>query len=38
MISDAIEALRQELEKADGGRLLPATEEDLEAARQFGFP
>ena len=38
MISDAIEALKQELEKADGGRLLPATEEDLEAARQFGFP
>jgi Gram-negative bacterial TonB protein C-terminal len=38
MISDAIEALKQELEKADGGRLLPATEEDMEQARQFGFP
>ncbi|HXB67368.1 MAG TPA: SMI1/KNR4 family protein [Candidatus Acidoferrales bacterium] len=38
MLSDAIEALKQELEKADGGRLLPATDEDLEEARQFGFP
>jgi hypothetical protein len=39
MISDAIEELKQELDKADGGgRLLPATEEDLEQGRQFGFP
>ncbi len=38
MINDAIEELRQELEKADGGRLIPATEEDMEAAGQFGFP
>jgi hypothetical protein len=38
MIGDAIEALKQELEKSDGGRLIPATEEDLEEARRFGFP
>jgi hypothetical protein len=38
MIGEAIEALKQELEKSDGGRLLPATEDDLEKARQFGFP
>ena len=39
MISDAIELLRQELEKPDaGGRLVAASEEDLEQARQFGFP
>jgi hypothetical protein len=38
MFSDAIEVLKEELEKADGGRLLPATAEDLEEARQFGFP
>jgi hypothetical protein len=39
MISDAIEVLKQELEKPDaGGRLVPASEEDLEQARQFGFP
>jgi hypothetical protein len=38
MISDAIEALKEELEKADGGRLIPATKEDLEEARQLGFP
>jgi hypothetical protein len=38
MLTDAIEALKQELEQSDGGRLLPAAEEDLEEARQFGFP
>jgi hypothetical protein len=38
MISDVIELLKQELEKADGGRLLPATKEDLKQAEQFGFP
>jgi SMI1 / KNR4 family (SUKH-1) len=38
MLSDAIEALKQELEQADGGRLLPATEGDLEEAGRFGFP
>lgn len=38
MIGDAIEELKQELEKSDGGRLLPASEEDLEHARSFGFP
>ena len=38
MISDAIEALKKKLEKADGGRLLRATEEDMEDARQFGLP
>jgi len=39
MISDAIEALKEELEKSDaGGRLVPASEEDLEQAKQFGFP
>jgi hypothetical protein len=38
MISDAIEDLKRELEKADGGRLHPANVEDLEQASQFGFP
>lgn len=38
MISDVIAVLKQELEKEGGGRLLPATTEDLEEAKQFGFP
>jgi hypothetical protein len=38
MLSDAIEALKQEPGQADGGRLLPAAEEDLAEARHFGFP
>lgn len=38
MIGDVIQLLTQELETAGGGRLVPATEEDLEKARQFGFP
>ena len=38
MIIDAIEALKQELQKSDGGRLLQATEKDLAEARQLGFP
>jgi len=38
MTSDAIEELRRELEKADGGHLHPANVEDLEQAKQFGFP
>jgi hypothetical protein len=39
MINDAIEALKEELEKPDaGGRLLPASDEDLAQAKEFGFP
>ena len=39
MINDAIEALKEELEKPDaGGHLGPASEKDLEQAKQFGFP
>jgi hypothetical protein len=38
MINEAVEELKQELRKADGGSLRPATEEDLAQARQFGFP
>jgi len=38
MVSDAVEELKEELKKADGGSLHPATEEDLTEARQFGLP
>ncbi len=38
MISDAIDELKRDLEKADGGRLHPAKLEDLQEASQFGFP
>jgi hypothetical protein len=38
MISKAVEELKAELKKADGGSLHPASEDDLEQARLFGFP
>jgi len=38
MLSDAVEEVNTELKKSDGGSLHPASEEDLEQARQFGFP
>jgi len=38
MISEAVEELKAELKKADGGSLHPASEDDIEQARQFGFP
>jgi hypothetical protein len=38
MISDAIEELRAELNKADGGSVHPASEEDLQQASLFGLP
>ena len=38
MIDDAVEELKQELRKADGGSLHPASDEDLAQARQFGIP
>ena len=38
MISDAIEKLRAELEKSDGGSLQPASDEDILQAQAFGFP
>jgi hypothetical protein len=38
MNSEAVEELKEELAKADGGNLYPASADDLERARQFGFP
>lgn len=38
MISEAVEELRAELKKANAGTLQPASEDDLEQARRFGFP
>jgi len=38
MISDAIEKLRAELEKSDGGSVQPASEDDILQAQAFGFP
>jgi len=38
MLSDTIEALKQELEQADGGRLLPATEGIWKKQGDLVFP
>jgi hypothetical protein len=38
MINEAVEELKRELRKADGGTLRPSIEEDLAQARRFGFP
>jgi hypothetical protein len=38
VIADAIEELRAELAKAGGGNLGPASANDLELAKSFGFP
>lgn len=38
MISDAIKELKKELQASDGGSLHPASEEDLQQAKLFGFP
>ena len=37
-MSGTIDELREELKKADGGTLRPASEQDLEEARKFGLP
>jgi hypothetical protein len=38
MIRDAVEELREELNKADGGSLHPASDDDLQQASLFGLP
>ena len=38
MITEAIKELRAELLKANGGSLEPASADDLERAKAFGFP
>jgi hypothetical protein len=38
MMSDAVDELKAELMKSDGGTLHPASEEDIEQARLFGLP
>jgi len=38
VIKDAIEELKAELSRADGGSLLPASVDDLQQAKLFGFP
>jgi hypothetical protein len=38
MISEAVEELKAELKRVGGGNLQPASEEDMEQARTFGFP
>ena len=38
MMSDAVEELKTELQKADGGSLHPASGDEIEEAKLFGFP
>lgn len=38
MITDAVEELKAQLEKHDGGSLKPASDEEIARALEFGFP